>query len=291
MEHLPIPKPLSVNTLKFFRVPTPQHGKKLRIAIDLDSTLVNYTYLCTAAASLLDVPCAPTQNLEHYSLVPYIFTKEGMARVNKVVEHHAATHPLMDVTAPKAIRRLRTHGHKVDIITSRTHTKHMERAVAQFCDHHGIVVDNIVFTGDKGTKLHYDIIFDDAPHQLESIAKNSKTTPVRKPWPFNQHLYDDMPTAPNVTAIANWVLGTKTNNKKKGTNTRQDLIQKPIPKAANINTQEPAQKKTAQKKTAQKKGAQQKKTTQQKTTQQHNTTFKDRRRASRIAGPPRYQIK
>ena len=68
MEHLPIPKPLSVNTLKFFRVPTPQHGKKLRIAIDLDSTLVNYTYLCTAAASLLDVPCAPTQNLEHYSL-------------------------------------------------------------------------------------------------------------------------------------------------------------------------------------------------------------------------------
>lgn len=201
-----IPQPCDTNTLVRATCPMPKRGEHVRIAIDLDSTLINYTVLCTAAALLLDINCTPTATLDDYYLYPSIFTdKEDFLKAHNFVMAHAAYHPLMDETAPQAIARLRAAGHQVDILTSREHTPHMESSLATWCAHHNITVDNVVFASDKSATYDYDIIFDDAPHHVEAITAAGHTLAVRKPWPFNAHM-ERIPAAPDCATLADWII-------------------------------------------------------------------------------------
>lgn len=206
-----IPQPCDTNTLVHTTCPAPKRGEHVRIAIDLDSTLINYTALCTAAALLLDIDCTPTATLDDYYLYPSIFTdKEDFLKAHNFVMAHAAYHPLMDETAPQAIRRLRTSGHQVDILTSRERTPHMESRLVAWCTHHNITVDDVVFAEDKSITDNYDIIFDDAPHHLEAIADAGHTLAVRKPWPFNAHM-EHIPAAPDCATLADWIIMQQNN--------------------------------------------------------------------------------
>lgn len=209
-----IPQPYDTNTLVRATCPTPKRGEHVRIAIDLDSTLINYTALCTAAALLLDIDCTPTATLDDYYLYPLIFIDKGdFLEAHTFVMAHAAYHPLMDETAPQAIARLRAAGHQVDILTSREPTPHMESRLVAWCAHHNITVDEVVFAEDKSITDNYDIIFDDAPHHLEAITAAGHTLAVRKPWPFNAHM-EHIPAAPDCAALADWIIMQQNNTSK-----------------------------------------------------------------------------
>lgn len=244
-----IPQPYDTNTLVHTTCPAPKRGGHLRIAIDLDSTLINYTALCTAAALLLDIDCTPTATLNDYYLYPSIFTdKEDFLKAHNFVMAHAAHHPLMDETAPQAIARLRAAGHQVDILTSRERTPHMESSLIVWCAHHNITVDDVIFASDKSATNDYDIIFDDAPHHVEAITAAGHTLAIRKPWSFNAHM-EHIPAAPDCAALADWII-----MQQKGTSKAHDTAKQRQPR------------------------------TQHGT--QHHTHRGNRRRATRAAGAP-----
>ena len=103
--------------------------------------------------------------------------------------------PILDGAA-KTIQRLREDGHQIYIITSRVFTTRTDLLGAMFramlvrwLKRKGVVYDGIVFCEDNGEakskqcqKLKIDVMLDDKPDNVVTIAKNHSVIVCPMPW-------------------------------------------------------------------------------------------------------------
>lgn len=116
---------------------------------------------------------------------------DDFEKAHITVMDKASEIPLLDPTAPDAVRLLQDNGLKVIVVTARREQWRDE--TLKFFHNHGMNIDpqdlHIMDKKNK-TSIHFDYIIDDAPKNIIDVLQNA---PHAKPVIYNRRYNDHLP--------------------------------------------------------------------------------------------------